>query len=107
HRGVFDSDDASADDDHGLGDCWEVQNLIAIDDRSTVDRNCWRYGRPGTRRDDHELGLTIHLVVQPGHTEVLRIKKARRTTQNVYSIAREVRLCDVDLGLDDVLHAKG
>src|SRR5262245_48663866 len=38
---------------------------------------------------------------------MVRIEKAGGTTEDVYSVARKVRLCDIDLGLDNVLHAKG
>ena len=107
HAGVLDADDAAAHHDQRFGQVGQVENLIAVDDRAPVDRHPGGVGRLGPGGDDDVLRLVGLGAAFIGHLHVVGVFEAGDARQYIDAIARELRLGDIDLGLDHVLDAEG
>ncbi len=59
HAGVFDADDAAADDDERVGAVGKVENLVAVDDGAAVDGDFGRGGGLGADGDDDAVGFEV------------------------------------------------
>jgi hypothetical protein len=57
--------------------------------------------------DDDVVGLVAVRSAHALHVDVMIVFKTRHPVEDFHSVARELGLGHVDLGLDDVLHAKG
>jgi hypothetical protein len=72
-----------------------------------VDRHLGRGGGLGAGGDEDVLRLVDIGTLAVGHLDVGGVLKAGHADQHLDVVARELGLGDVDLGLDDVLHAEG
>ena len=104
HAGVLDPDYAAAHHDHRLRQILHLQDLVAIDDGAPVDRHPVRCRRLGSRGDHHHSRFVFDRPARVLHPQLVRIDETRRPHQQLDVVARHLRLCHVDFGLDHMLH---
>ena len=78
HAGVLDADDAAADHDQRLGQLGQLHQLIAEQDRASVDGHVRRLGRPRAGRDDERVGPAGRLAVGVHDLDRVRVHEAGR-----------------------------
>ena len=107
HAGVLDADHAAAHHDQGLGDFRHLQDLIAVDDVAAVD---------GDLAETAGLVPVAMMMLgasksdcprDAGDADVCGSRRPACAVDHVDAVAGELRLRDVDFGLDHVLHAEG
>ncbi len=107
HAHILDADDAAAHDNHGLGNLWHAQNLVAIDDGLVVERDQGRNGGLRTCRNDDVGGFKLGLSARTGDLHVVRIQKAGGSRHDFDAVAGQLRANHIDLRLDDVEGPEG
>jgi len=75
HARVLDADDTAAHDDQRLWNVRHLQDLVAIHDGATVQRNFWGIGGFRTCGDDDRAALQIDLSKFVDDLQVMRIDK--------------------------------
>ena len=107
HAGVFDADDAAADHDERAGQLGQAENLVAVDDGAAVDGHLGRAGGLGADGDDDAVGFEGGFGLRAFDADLVGIDEAGDAVDDVDAVAGELRLGDVDFGLDDGLDAEG
>ena len=70
HAGVFDADDAAADDDERARQRFQAEDLVAVDDGAAVDGHLGRAGRLGADGDDDAPGFERGFSLRAGDADV-------------------------------------
>src|ERR1700734_2051455 len=83
HTRVLDADDASAHHNQRLGQSGDIENLIAVDDRTPIDGNPGRVGRLGARGDDDVLRLVRLSAALVGDLYMGSVFEACNAWQNI------------------------
>src|SRR5205823_6328738 len=99
-------DDAAADDNHRLRDLRQVEYFVAVDDVAPVDRDLVRSGRFRSGGDDEYIGFVPGCSAAALDFDGLRVYEARGPHDQIDIVARKLRLGDIDLCFDDVLHTE-
>jgi hypothetical protein len=107
HAGVFDTDDAAANDDERVGQVFEAEDLVAIDDGPAVDGDLGRGGRLGADGDDDAIGFEGGFSFRASDMDVVRIDEAGDAVDDVDAVAGKLGFGDVDFSFDDGLDAEG
>ncbi len=103
HAGVFHADNAAAHDDQRLGQVGHLQDLIAVDDAAAVEGNLRRLGRLGAGGDHNRFGFVVGLSDGADDAQMKGIDELRHAGDQLDAVSRELRLGDIDFGLDHVL----
>ena len=90
-----------------LGRSAQLHQLIAQQDRASVDGHVWRLGRPRTGGDDERIGPACRLALGVDDLDRVRVREAGGAAEQCNAVAGELRLRDVDLVLDHLLNPEG
>ena len=97
HRGVFDTDDARADDGEGSRNSRQRADLIARKDRLTIHGCAWWRSRPRTDGDEDERGRDIANAQGRCHAQGVRIDEGGAAAQNIDTVAPKLMFLDLAL----------
>ncbi len=101
HRGVLNADHAAADDDHGVRQVLEAQELVGRDDVGGIEGDVVRAGGGGAGGDDHVVGLEEFGRVFAGDLDGLRVFEGTPAVNERDAVVGKVGPDQVDLGLYD------
>jgi hypothetical protein len=107
HANVLNANDAATDDDHGLGNLGDAENLVAINDGGAIERDERRFGGLGTGGDDDVVSFEFGLAARAFDLNAMRIEEAGGAGDDVDAVAGELSLDDIDFSFDDIKGAEG
>jgi hypothetical protein len=106
HAGVFDADDAAADNDHCFRNLGHGEDLIAVDDVATVDGHFGIGGGFCAGGDHNVLRFKFQIAIAVLDSDVVRIGEGAKTVDEVNAVALKLILNDRDFVFDNMLDAE-
>src|SRR5205823_10678754 len=103
---VLDANDSSANHDQRARNRGHFQDLIAIDNGPGGDWHLRRGCRLGAGRNHNLFSSDLRRASRARYLKRFRVLKARDSINHIYTVSRELRLRNVDLGFNDVLYAE-